>query len=165
MISDRVFKIGSAVKGDLTRIKKQFDQLANQTSFTVIDLKDYVLRRGILQRKESGSLEALVGKVLGRYLPKDDVLRKNDEWEELPLKPELLHYAALDVFASQLVFEEAIKVAPLDQVEINTPSGTQVALLTQEGGSIIAYGRIASLQPTLPWWCESQCTNQKSAGC
>jgi hypothetical protein len=34
-------------------------------------------------------LEALVGKVLGRYLPKDDVLRKNDEWEVLPLKPEL----------------------------------------------------------------------------
>ena len=148
MISDRVFKIGSAVKGDLTRIKKQFDQLANQTSFTVIDLKDYVLRRGILQRKESGSLEALIAKVLGMYLSKDDVLRKNDEWEELPLKPELLHYAALDVLASQLVFEEATKVAPLDQVEIDTPGGTQVSLLTQEGGSIIAYGRIASLQPT-----------------
>ena len=114
LISDHVFKIGSAVKGDLTCIKKQFDQLVNQTSFNIIDLKDYVLRRGIIQRKESGSLEALVGKVLGRYLPKDDVLRKNDEWEVLPLKPELLHYAALYVLASRLVFEEATKVAPLD---------------------------------------------------
>src|SRR6202044_2523967 len=73
LLSDCAFKIGSAVKGDLTRIKKQFDQLANQTSFNVIDLKEYALHRGILQKKESGSLEALVGKVLGKYLCKDDV--------------------------------------------------------------------------------------------
>ena len=65
-------------------------------------------------------MEALVAKVLGMCLPKDDVLRKSDEWEELPLKPELLHYAAIDVLVSQLVFKEATRVAPLDQVEINT---------------------------------------------
>ena len=89
--SDCVFKIGPAVKDDLTHIKKQFDQLANQTSFNVIDLKEYALHWGILQKKESGSLETFFGKVLGKYLCKNDVLRKSDEWEEMPLKPVLLH--------------------------------------------------------------------------
>ena len=45
---DRVFKIGSAVKADLTRLKKQFPQLAGQSSFTVIDLKEYVIQRGVI---------------------------------------------------------------------------------------------------------------------
>ena len=112
-MSDRVFKIGSAVKGDLTRIKKQFNQLSNQTSFTVIDLKEYVLRRGILQKNESGSLDSLVEKVLGLFLPKDDVLRKNNQWEVLPLAPNLLQYAALDVYASHLIFEKATEMIPL----------------------------------------------------
>src|ERR1700730_16892518 len=54
LLSDHVFKFGSAVKGDLTCIKEQFDQLANQTSFNVIDLKEYALHQGILEKKESG---------------------------------------------------------------------------------------------------------------
>ena len=131
LVSDWVFKIGSAVKGDLTHIKKQFDQLSNQTSFNVIDLKEY----------------ALAEHVLGQYLAKDDILRKNDDWEEWPLHPELLNYAAWDVHASQLIYEKAAKVTPLDQVEHSSPAGTCVALLVQKGGSIVAYGKIASLQP------------------
>jgi hypothetical protein len=146
-MSDRVFKIGSAVKGDLTCIKKQFDQLSNQTSFTIIDLKEYVLRRGILQKNQSGSLDSLVDKVLGLFLPKDDVLRKNDQWESLPLAPDLLHYAALDVYASYLIFEKATNLVPFDQVTYDTAGGTPVALLVHEGGIVAAYGKIADVQP------------------
>ena len=147
LVSDWVFKIGSAVKGDLTHIKKQFDQLSNQTSFNVIDLKEYALQCGILQWKESGSLEALAKHVLGQYLAKDDILRKNDDWEEWPLHPELLNYAAWDVHASQLIYEKVAKVTPLDRVEHSSPAGTCIALLVQKGGSIVAYGKIAFLQP------------------
>ena len=146
-MSDRVFKIGSAVKGDLTRIKKQFDQLSNQTSFTIIDLKEYVLRRGILQKNESGSLDSLVEKVLGLFLPKDDILRKNDQWEALPLAPNLIHYAALDVYASHQIFEKATEMVPFDQVTYSTTSGSPVALLVHEGGVVAAYGKVADLQP------------------
>jgi len=39
-------------------------------------------------------------------------------------------------------------VAPLDQVEIDSPAGTRIALLMQEGGNVAAYGKIASSQPT-----------------
>jgi hypothetical protein len=38
-------------------------------------------------------------------------------------------------------------MAPLDRVEHRSPAGTCVALLVQKGGSIAAYGKIASLQP------------------
>ena len=135
------------MKGDLTRLKKQFNQLACQSSFNIIDLKDYILWRGILQRKESGSLVALVEKVLGLYLPKDDAIRKNEQWEVIPLAPELLHYAALDVYASRLIFERATNIAPFDQVAVQTPPGTMVALLIQSGGNVAAYGRISKTQP------------------
>jgi hypothetical protein len=133
----------------LTCVKKQFSQLSNQTAFNVIDLKEYVLQQGILQKKESGSLDALVEKVLGLFLSKDDDLRRNDQWEKMPLPSNLLKYAALDVYASRLIFEKATEMAPFDHVTHNTAPGTTVALLIQEGGNIAAYGKIADPQPSL----------------
>lgn len=133
----------------MTHVKKQFSQLSNQTAFNVIDLKEYVLQRGILQKKESGSLDALVEKVLGLFLPKDDDLRRNDQWEQMPLPSNLLNYAALDVYASCLIFEKATEMVPFDHVTHNTTLGTAVALLIQEGGNIAAYGKIADPQPNL----------------
>jgi hypothetical protein len=50
-----VFKVGSAIKGDITRLKKQFPQLAEQTSFNTIDLKEYAIQRGIILQKQSGT--------------------------------------------------------------------------------------------------------------
>ena len=82
-------------------------------------------------------------KVLELYLPKDDAIRRNEQWEVIFLAPELLHYAALDVFASRLIFEQATKIAPFDQVTLQTPPGTMVALLVQGGGNVAAYGRIS----------------------
>jgi hypothetical protein len=43
-----VFKVGSSIKGDLTHLKKQFPQLAEQTSFNTIDLKEYTIQRGLI---------------------------------------------------------------------------------------------------------------------
>jgi hypothetical protein len=148
LLSDRVFKIGSAVKADLTRIKKQFSQLANQVSFTTINLKDYCIQRGIITRKESGALDALLAKTLHLYLPKDDTVRRCEEWEAKTLRSDLLHYAVRDVIGSRMVFEKATESSPLDQVNCETPSGTRVMVLVQEGGKIAAYGKIAPLQPT-----------------
>ena len=83
LINDRVCKIGSAIKGDSTCLKKQFSQLVEQTSFNIIDLKEYAIQRGILQRKESGTLDTLVDKVIGKFLPKDNTICKSEEWELL----------------------------------------------------------------------------------
>ncbi len=145
-MNDHVFKIGSAIKGDLTHLKKQFPQLARQASFTIIDLKEYVVQRGIIGQKDSGTLDALVEKLLGLYLPKDDAVRRCDEWEADQLSHQLTEYAVLDVLASRLVFEEASKIEPLDHVQHSTPAGTKVGILVQEGGAVAAYGTIAEYQ-------------------
>jgi hypothetical protein len=84
---------------------------------------------------------------LQKYLPKDDVIRKSDDWEH-KLSQEQLQYAALDVFASRLIFENATKVALVEKPAIDTPAGTRIILLAQEGGEPAAYGRIAAFQPT-----------------
>ncbi|KAJ6616822.1 hypothetical protein B0H10DRAFT_2219161 [Mycena sp. CBHHK59/15] len=147
LISPQVFLIGSAIKGDLTCLKKQFPQLLDCTS-NIIDLKQFAIRRGVIKKNTSGALDTLAEKVLGVYLPKDATFRKTNEWEmDLTQWPELLNYAALDIFASRLIFEKINKIAPLDLVQRNTPAGTPITLLVHEGGEIAAYGRIASSQP------------------
>ncbi|KAF9029943.1 hypothetical protein BDZ89DRAFT_1112423 [Hymenopellis radicata] len=147
LMHERVFKIGSGVKGDLTRLRKQFTELKDQV-FEMIELKDYAIQRGILKQRESGSLDAMVQKLLGKYLSKDPNLRCNENWEQATLAPDLLMYAASDVFASRLLFEAMSRKTPLPQVTRDTPAGTQVAFLVQEGGEIAAISRIAADQPS-----------------
>jgi hypothetical protein len=148
LVHDRVFKIGSNIKGDLTRIKRQFSQLEGQVSFNVIDLKDYCISRGIIKRKESGSLDALAEKLLGSFLSKDPSLRKCEDWELPHLPPHLIEYAALDVHASQLIFNKASETVPLERILYTSPPGTRVAICVQEDGEIAAYGKVAEMQPS-----------------
>jgi hypothetical protein len=146
LISKQVFLIGSSIQGDLTRLKKQFNQL-NDQSFQVIDLKQFALQRGLIQKKESGSLDVLAEKLLGVFLSKDSSLRQCEDWEtNLKSRPDLLNYAALDVYASRLIFEKISETAPLECVQHDTSPGTRVAMLTREGGEIAAYGQISSVQ-------------------
>lgn len=148
LISKQIFKIGSNIKSDLTRLRKQFPELSEKLSTnTIIDLKEYSISRGIIPRKGSGALDILCDKVLGMYLDKPDHLRKHDNWETDNLSEELLNYAALDVHASRLVFEKVSECVPIHRPTVNTPPGTKVAILLQEGGDPIAYGRIAESQP------------------
>ncbi|PPQ83785.1 hypothetical protein CVT24_007139, partial [Panaeolus cyanescens] len=148
LVSDRVYKIGVSVRGDLTRLQKQFHaQLQHQQSFTCIDLREYCLCRGIMQRGMPASLDSLLEKVAKMYLSKDDSLRKHNEWERTPLQHEYRNYAALDAYASRLIFESVNRVAPLACIEATTPPGTKVAILDREGGSTVAYGSIPTSQP------------------
>jgi len=147
LISDRVFKIGNSIKADFTRLRKQFSQLEKQKSFNVIDLKEYCTRRGIIPRKGSGGLDILLEKTAGTYLSKDESLRKSDDWEAQEIRPDLLQYAALDVYASRIVFEKATKIVPPANVDTDTTPGTRIVLLLQEGGAPAAYGKVADTQP------------------
>ena len=66
------------------------------------------------------------------------------------LRSDLLQYAALDVFASRIIFEKASECVAPAKVDDGTPPGTRVVLLVQEGGIPAAYGEISDLQP--PSW-------------
>ncbi|KAH9486050.1 Exonuclease 3'-5' domain-containing protein 2 [Psilocybe cubensis] len=148
LISNQVFKVGSGIKGDITRLKKQFPILSSQLTFNVIDLKEYCIERGLIARKASGSLEALCEGILKQYLPKEQRLRRCEDWELKSLSADLLHYAARDVFASRILFEKAMECAPISRPRFDSPAGTPIALLSQEGSDPIAYGVISPNQPT-----------------
>ncbi|KAJ7215664.1 hypothetical protein C8J57DRAFT_1483139 [Mycena rebaudengoi] len=51
--------------------QKQFAQLNGQ-SFNVIDLKQFAIQRGAIEKKESGSLDVLADNLLGAYLSRDN---------------------------------------------------------------------------------------------
>lgn len=122
--------------------------LTAQNSFNLIDLKEYCIERGLIERKASGSLEALCEKVLCQYLPKEQRFRKSEEWEAKKLTQGQLLYAACDVLASRLIFEKATKMSPIARPQYDSPAGSRIALLAQEGGDPIAYGTISPIQPT-----------------
>jgi hypothetical protein len=147
LVSNRVFKIGSNIKGDITRLQKQFPQLVSQTTFNVIELKEYCIERGVISRKESGALDKLLEKTTHMYLSKDNNLQRNDGWESRHIPPDMLQYATLDVYASRIIFEAATTIAPVEYITHNTPHGTRVVILVQEGGATAAYGKIAASQP------------------
>ncbi|KAK4700876.1 hypothetical protein P7C70_g5367, partial [Phenoliferia sp. Uapishka_3] len=144
--SDRVFKIGSKIKGDLTRLKKQFDQLSG-VEFATIDLKDCASERGLLKRGEKGTLDSMCEKFLGAYMEKEDSVRKSNEWERSPLSQAHTKYAALDVYGSRLLYERLAETPRLDVITFSTRPGTLVGILTHQGGDIAAYGTIAIDQP------------------
>ncbi|KJA22002.1 hypothetical protein HYPSUDRAFT_202494 [Hypholoma sublateritium FD-334 SS-4] len=147
LTSKRVFKIGSNIKGDITRLRKQFPAISDQSQTDLIDLKDFCITRGLVTRKEPGSLDILCKKLLNCYLEKPDYLRRHDDWETGDLSPALLNYAALDVYCSRLIFEKASEYSQFQRPSITSPPGTAVTLLLQDGGSAIAHGRIAAKQP------------------
>ncbi|KAJ3739312.1 ribonuclease H-like domain-containing protein [Lentinula detonsa] len=106
LTSERVWKIGSHIKGDLTRLRKQFpSQLDDSLQFSTIDLKTYALAKGFIQPKQTGTLASLCETVLGVHLPKDQKTRANNNWEYPTISTSLLHYAACDVLASRRIFE------------------------------------------------------------
>jgi hypothetical protein len=119
-----------------------------RTTFNTIDLKEHCIRCGIIQRNGSGALDVLLEKTLGMYISKDPQYRKCDDWEK-PLSPELLQYAALDVYACRLIFEKTVLISPIACVNVDTAPGTAVILLANEGGLPVAHGTIVGPQPSV----------------
>lgn len=111
-------------------------------------MKDYCARRGLIPRQGTASLDVLLEKTTGQFLSKDRNIRQCNDWETRSLHPDLVQYAALDVYASRAIFDEASKTAPLPCIESSTPLGTRVVLLVQEGGQPAAYGKISLNQPS-----------------
>lgn len=91
-------------------------QLKSQTSFNYIDLKEYCTQHGIIPQKAYACLDILLEKTCGKYLSKDDNLQMCEDWEMCDIRPDLLQYAALNVFASWVIFEKASECAALPRL-------------------------------------------------
>ncbi|KAG6867189.1 hypothetical protein C0993_005929 [Termitomyces sp. T159_Od127] len=130
LISNRIFKIGVSVQGDLTRLKKQFPQLLHQITFYVVDLKEFCISQDMISHKESDSLDKLVEKVLGVYLVKDDSIQRSEEWEANTLSAEHLQYAALDeggdvVAHGCIAFQQP---TVLGRIRVKTPTHSHLVI-------------------------------------
>lgn len=113
----------------------------------MIELKDFCGRRGIVQKHSPSALDVLLEKTARKYLNKDGGPRRSNDWETKKLHPDLIQYAALDVYASRVVFEKAAEISVIPCVDQTAPAGTRVVLHVQEGGDPAAYGRICVDQP------------------
>lgn len=143
-----MYKVGSAVRADLSRLKRQFPQLSDTETFKLIDLKEFCIQQGVINRDQGGSLDVLLKKAAHKYISKDPNLRRCEDWEISPLRNDLVEYAALDAYASRVVYEEAAKLTPPLQVSTETQPGTRVTLFTQaDSGIPAAHGTIADPQP------------------
>lgn len=150
LVSPRVYKVGSMIKQDIGRLRRQFPQLGLETgTLNLIDLRELCIRQGVIKRGQPGSLEALLKTTTKKYIPKDDALRRCDDWETYPLRQDLLNYAALDAYASRVVYEEAQRRTPPVLIDANSPPGTRITLYTQaDGGFPAAHGTISDPQPS-----------------
>jgi hypothetical protein len=93
------------------------------------------------------SLTDLTALMLHRNLPKDASIRVSTKWDDPVLSPEQEKYAALDVYGASAIFESFSAIPSCGPVTSSTPVGTQVQLMSQNGGLAVAYGHIACHQP------------------
>lgn len=134
LVHARTFFVGSRIKGDFTRLSKQFPTLsAHQATFGLIDLKDLARDRQLIQWDEHGSLADLVRKILGAHLPKDSATRINNEWELPQIRPHLISYASLDVYASQRLYSQFRSTTLPRRIDNQTMPGTKVIFHVNEG--------------------------------
>lgn len=136
--------MGSRIKGDFTRLQKQFLNLVENEDhkFSLIDLKDMARDRGAISWEEQGSLAYLSKKLLRLHLPKDDATRVNNDWELSELQKELKLYASLDVYTSQQLYTRLLTMTPPLRVNANTEPGTQVLFHVTDGAPPAALGHI-----------------------
>lgn len=147
--SKRVRKIGVQVKADLTRLYKDCgfaDSTSEQPFIGALELGSMAKDRNVTDHMRI-SLTDLTALVLHRNLPKDASIRVSTKWDDPVLSPEQEKYAALDVYAASAIFESFSAIPSCGPVTLSTPVGTQVQLMSRNGGLAVAYGHIARHQP------------------
>ncbi|KAG1721143.1 hypothetical protein EDB19DRAFT_1859895, partial [Suillus lakei] len=147
--SKRVCKIGVQVKADLTRLYNDcgFSNSSNEQPFVgALELGSMAKDRNVTDRTRV-SLADLTALVLQRNLPKDASVRISTKWDDPDLSPEQEQYAALDVFAAWAILESFLTIPSSGPVTSSTPVGTQVQLMSRNGGLVVAHGHIARHQP------------------
>ena len=96
-----VFKVGVNINNDVTKLRRSFPNISSDIG-GVCDLRS--VYKGVTNMKSPRSLAALVSTELNKELPKPHSTRCGN-WELVPLTRSQIAYAALDAYASYLVFQ------------------------------------------------------------
>lgn len=99
-------KIGLNIEGDLWKLHRDFDNISAAVMKNFIDLSTFAQTR--LNTSEKWSLARLCRHVLQKDLPKETTVRQS-RWDNFPLTQSQIQYAALDVYAGLLIYNELNK--------------------------------------------------------
>jgi 3'-5' exonuclease len=144
-----ILKVGVHIKADLTRLAKDCGYESQVTAgFTgAIELGAIAKDRGLV-RNSNTSLSDLTSLVLQHFLPKDESIRINTNWDNPVLGQEQQLYAALDAYASWKIYSSIYQPNQTSQsVSSATPAGTPVELLSRGHASTIAAGFTVADRP------------------
>jgi hypothetical protein len=144
LTSSHIIKAGRNVKGDITRLCKQFGIVTPLAG--LLDILQFCRARKLLNPNQPNSLASIAEQVINVHLPKEAVPRLSDSWEYNELSSENLTYAALDIFAISKVYQAAAKVPIPEGVSVTTPPNTAVTLMSGDGTQPIALARVYSGQ-------------------
>lgn len=119
---------------------------ASSPSFAgYIELGSVAKDRGVAV-KQNAALGELVGTQLHAFLPKDPHIQVSPRWADIPLPPEFISHAVLDVYAVVEVHQRLLGLEIAKPINAKTPGGTPVALLASDGAEV-AHGIIAIEHP------------------
>ncbi|XP_014670596.1 PREDICTED: Werner syndrome ATP-dependent helicase homolog [Priapulus caudatus] len=105
---DKLIKVGLGIHGDLWKLERDFDLSAKRIiESSTTDLTTFA--NTVLNSAENWSLDRLSQHVLKRRLVKDSDVRMSD-WRGFPLSSTQLSYAAIDAYASLLIYLELQKM-------------------------------------------------------
>ena len=101
--NERILKVGVGINGDMNRLECETGVKPNG----IVDLSKLADKK--LGTTENWSLAGLATNQLGYRLRKNYDVRCGD-WEEYPLSDAQLEYAALDAYASLLVYQKLVSL-------------------------------------------------------
>ena len=118
-----VRKIGRGIKSDLKRLS---NEVKPSKAFSgAHDLATMAEERGLVPSKVV-SLADLSARILHQRLDKDPSLRLSTVWEDSVLPQQNINYAALDAWASWLIYKKLESIPLPGRLDFNAPAGTEV---------------------------------------
>lgn len=141
-------KVGCHIQADLTRLFKDcgFSSERDQAFAGALELGALAKSRNLVQRANT-SLADMLAATRRLFLPKEESIRVSTAWDDINLPKTHLEYAALDAYATWLVFDAMITTASDEPVTMNTTPGTPIRLWSRNRSTIVARGFIALDRP------------------
>lgn len=144
----RVLKVGWLVNVDLARLRTSCHMPQPITGG--IDLARFAKDRNVIHSSGKIGLSDLCAIVLRRRLNKNTSVRISEQWENVSLRPEQLHYAAADACAALLIYESLapLKIPiPLSTTQPLPPPGSPILIYSMDNTTVIAKAQIPQSPP------------------
>ena len=149
--ASQIHKVGVKVSGDLKRLFRDcgFVEEQDKPFQGATELGKMAKEQGVASTANIG-LADLCATVIKHFLTKEADIRVSSSWDMNPLPQSHISYAALDVYATWLVFKALMSSGPTvgKSVDASTPGRTTVSLFSADGSRIVAYGQILPDRPS-----------------